>query len=802
MAKKVRRSPTRARAGVEAAAALTEREVLLQAIIDASPECMKVVAADGTLLQMNPAGLAMLDALSIEELPRLVIRSVAPEHREAFQAMTDRVLAGDPSELEFEIIGLNGTRRWVESTAVRLAYPGQSEPVMVAVTRDITQRKQAEDALRESEKLYRTLFASAPIGLGIADADGNLLAFNDAIRAPGGYSEGDIRAIGNVARLYASGEDRDRLMGKARADGRLHREAVHFRRKDGSSYDALMSLEPVGIGGQSGWLAVVEDVSRQKRAEAVERQADERYRTFFAHSTEAFWRFELREPCPVSWPEDRQIEHFYQHAYLAECNEAMAWMYGYESSADRVGKAFGELVDREDQHNDQAVRALIRSGYQQTNIEVRERARGGAPKVFERSLAGVVEEGYLRRVWGTQRDVTEHKKLEDQLRQSQKMEAIGRLAGGVAHDFNNLLTAMLGSAEMLLAGLGPADPRIEDAADIKQAASRAAVLTRQLLAFGRRQVLKPQALNLNQVVTDMQRLLRRLIAADVELVTRRAEDLWTVRADRGQLEQAVVNLVVNARDAMPGGGVIMLETANVELDAAFATRNPGSSAGPHVALTVRDTGGGMDAETRAHIFEPFFTTKELGKGTGLGLATVYGIVKQSGGYISVESELRAGTSFRIFLPRHLEEAPMAEAPQSGISEGEAAEPVADLRGGTETILIAEDEERIRVSAKRILEYYGYRVVVAPDGQAALELLDSTAVDLVVSDIVMPRLNGAQLYEAVRRKGNKVSFLFTSGYVGREGRSDAILAPDVPFLPKPWTVDELISTVRGILDVKK
>jgi two-component system cell cycle sensor histidine kinase/response regulator CckA len=220
-----------------------------------------------------------------------------------------------------------------------------------------------------------------------------------------------------------------------------------------------------------------------------------------------------------------------------------------------------------------------------------------------------------------------------------------------------------------------------------------------------------------------------------------------------------------------------------------------------VALTIRDTGAGMDAETRAHIFEPFFTTKEVGKGTGLGLATVYGIVKQSGGYITVQSELRVGTFFQIFLPRHGVE-PGAGELHSTAAETEAVEPVNELRGGTETILIAEDEERIRVSAKRILEYYGYRVLVAPDGQAALELLDQSPVDLVVSDVVMPRMNGTQLYDAVRRNGSQVQFLFTSGYVGREGRADVTLDPTVPFLPKPWTVDELVSRVRDILDARK
>ncbi|MBI4420921.1 MAG: PAS domain S-box protein [Gemmatimonadetes bacterium] len=662
----------------------------------------------------------------------------------------------------------------------------------------------AEQTLRERESLYRALFENAPIGLGISDPDGTLLAFNDAIRQPGGWSVEDIKAIGNVASLYWDPTDRPRILAKARAQGYLFRQDVRFRRKDGGHYDALMSLTPVDVDGKRCWLAVVEDVTDRTRAEDALRQAQERYRAFIEQSTEAIWRFELEEPLPDG-AENHQIEHLYRYSYLAECNDAMARMYGYESANQLVGVRLGDLLVRSDPRNLDFLRAFLRSGYRLTDAETHERDREGRPKVFLNNLVGIVENGGLVRVWGTQRDVTEKKRLEEQLRQAQKMEAIGRLAGGVAHDFNNLLTAMLGSAEMLLASLGPADPRAEDANDIKQAAARAAALTRQLLAFGRRQVLKPQLLSLNRVVNDVQRLLRRLIREDIELITRPGQDLAPVLADRGQLEQVLVNLVVNARDAMPHGGVIMIETANVDLGEDFVRANPGSSSGPHVCLMVRDTGAGMDAETKAHIFEPFFTTKELGRGTGLGLATVYGIVKQSGGYITVESERNVGAAFGIYLPRAPSGAGgwgdlgMSEADLQEEEDGAAPQP--ELRGGTETILVAEDEERIRVSAKRILEHYGYRVLLAADGQEALSLLDSTTsqVDLVVSDVVMPRMNGPQLYQAVRRRGRLVKFLFTSGYVGREGRGDLVLDPAVPFLPKPWTLEDLIAKVRTILD---
>jgi signal transduction histidine kinase len=480
-------------------------------------------------------------------------------------------------------------------------------------------------------------------------------------------------------------------------------------------------------------------------------------------------------------------------------------MYGYHAADEMVGRRLGELLVRSDARNEVLLREFIRSGYRLTDIESNERDRAGRPKAFLNNLVGFVEDGQLRRAWGMRREITERKLLEEQLRQAQKMEAIGRLAGGVAHDFNNLLTAMLGSVELLLGNLGPADPRLDDANDIKAAAARAAGLTRQLLAFSRRQLLRPQRLDLNSVVGDVQRLLRRLISEDIELVTRLAPGLGSVRSDRSQLEQVIVNLVVNARDAMPAGGAIVIETASAEQDEAFARINPDASPTRFARLAVHDTGAGMDADTRAHLFEPFFTTKEVGKGTGLGLATVYGIVKQSGGYITVDSQPGRGTTFRIYLPladtgdlAEREEETRRLTPPGGLPSRNGA---VDLRGRGEVVLVVEDEERIRVSAKRILEHYGYRVLLATDGQDALDVLrkGEATVDLVLSDVVMPRMSGPQLYDRLRGEGAAVRFLFTSGYVGKDSRSKLLVDPSVPFLPKPWTVEELVSRVREILD---
>jgi two-component system cell cycle sensor histidine kinase/response regulator CckA len=394
-------------------------------------------------------------------------------------------------------------------------------------------------------------------------------------------------------------------------------------------------------------------------------------------------------------------------------------------------------------------------------------------------------------------DVTERRRAEaalrhaeEQLRQAQKMEAVGRLAGGVAHDFNNLLTAILGSTELLLSGLEPASPLRQDAAEIKKAAERAAGLTRQLLAYSRRQVLQPEVLDLNRVVADMDRMLRRLIGEDVELVTTLAPDLGAVRADRGQLEQVLVNLVLNARDAMPRGGKLTLETTNTELDPGYVEDHTGAKAGPHVLLAVTDTGAGMDPETAAHLFEPFFTTKEVGKGTGLGLATVYGIVKQSDGYIMVYSEPGHGTTFKIYLPR--------------VAAAEPAPPPAlrpTVTRGSETVLVVEDEEAVRSLSRRALEAGGYTVLAAADGADAVRLVERYGgpIHLVLTDVVMPGMSGRELADRLVQRRPGLRVLYMSGYPGDAIVHRGALDPGTAFLQKPFMPDDLTRKVREVLD---
>ncbi|MBI3608687.1 MAG: response regulator [Nitrospirae bacterium] len=389
-------------------------------------------------------------------------------------------------------------------------------------------------------------------------------------------------------------------------------------------------------------------------------------------------------------------------------------------------------------------------------------------------------------------DITERRYLEAQLRQSQRMEAIGRLAGGVAHDFNNLLTVITGRGELVRDRLGTDDPRRRDVELILQTAERAASLTRQLLAFSRKQVLAPRVLDLNIVVIEMEQMLRRLLGEDINLVANLDPEGGRVEADAGQLAQVILNLAVNSRDAMPEGGTLTIETRNVALDdVSVRAHGVDVAPGPHVMLAVSDTGVGMDAETRAHLFEPFFTTKGRNQGTGLGLSTIYGIIKQSGGHVEVESEPGHGATFKIYLPR-------VEAPLELPGTDAAPSPP---RGGTETIVVVEDEEHVRALVCQILGARGYTVLEARDGNEALDLCarHQGPIHLMVTDVVMPSMSGRDLSERVRRSRPELKIVYVSGYTDNAIAHHGVLEEGLAFVQKPFTADTLVRKVRDVLD---
>jgi PAS domain S-box-containing protein len=476
---------------------------------------------------------------------------------------------------------------------------------------------------------------------------------------------------------------------------------------------------------------------------------------------------------------------------LLDMNPALLAVLGYSSADELVGKHLGALYADTQQWFELADH--LRSGAPLNGLIVEWKRKDGTNTVVRVSGRAVSDgdKGTAFELFAE--DVTERRALEQQLRQSQKMEAVGRLAGGIAHDFNNLLMVISGYSEFLLDRLGPEPALRAPAQEIASAAGRATSLTRQLLAFSRKQMMAPKILDLNGIVTENLKMLTRMIGEDIDLVMVPAAGLGAVRADAGQIEQVIMNLAVNARDAMPSGGKLTIETSNVSLDEEYARFHAPLRAGDYVMLTISDTGLGMDAETQSHIFEPFFTTKGL-KGTGLGLSTVYGIIKQSGGYIWVYSEPDKGTTFKIYLPRvaeRVESLPQFVAP----AETVAAEP------GTETILLVEDEANLRYLARQFLEKQGYRVIEAADGVVAVQIAvaHSGVIHLLLTDVIMPGMNGRELAQRMAEIRPNTKVLYMSGYtenvIGHNGTLDA----GVRLLQKPFTLRDLKSKVREVLD---
>ena len=513
----------------------------------------------------------------------------------------------------------------------------------------------------------------------------------------------------------------------------------------------------------------------RRQAELALRASEERYRSIAEATNEWIW----------SVAADGQIQY---------SNRTVEAMLGY-APEELLGKSFFELVHPDDVAPARKIlSASVTTSKGWTAFPVRCRHQDGTYRHLESNAAPVQgPAGEVLGFQGANRDVTERLSLEAQLRQSQKMEAIGTLAGGIAHDFNNLLTTILGYSQVLLQELGPEGTLSSQINEIRKAGERAADLTRQLLAFSRKQILQPVVLDVGAVVRDTEKMLNRLIGEDIEIVLSVDDSASLVKADPGQLEQIVMNLVVNARDAMPRGGRLTIQTRNCEIGAVRMRATPGLRQGPHVCLSITDTGTGMDRETLSHIFEPFFTTKEKGKGTGLGLSTVYGIVKQSGGYIQADSEPGKGTTFTIYIPR-VAEGPEEEKPRS----------TSGSTRGSETILLVEDEMAVRGLALKVLEMSGYVVLEASSAEAAIPMAADYPgeIDLMVTDMVMPGASGPELAQELAPSRPEMKVLFVSGYtddvVLRSGR----LTSNQTFLQKPFGPDIFLRKVRDVLDGKR
>jgi PAS domain S-box-containing protein len=464
-------------------------------------------------------------------------------------------------------------------------------------------------------------------------------------------------------------------------------------------------------------------------------------------------------------------------------------MLGYEGPAELLGRDVAQVLYASPELRTRVLTQLREQGDSATETEWKR--KDGTSVIMRLNVHPVRgPAGELTCFEGLAEDVTDQRMLEAQFRQAQRLEAVGRLAGGVAHDFNNILTAITGYTELLLSDLDPEDPKRGDLGEIRAAAQRAAALTRQLLAFSRKQVLQVKVLDLNAVIRTLDRMLRRLIGEDISLEIALCEGLGAVRADPAQVEQVIMNLAVNARDAMPGGGRLTIETANAVLDEAFARAHRGAVPGRYVMLAVSDTGVGMDEDTRSHVFDPFFTTKEPGKGTGLGLSTVYGIVKQSGGSVWAYSEPGEGATFKLYLPW------VDEKPDD---LNHAAIPPA--AGGHETVLLVEDDASVREVLVQALEQKGYRVLRASDGQMALDLARAhpAQIHLLVTDLVMPGMTGRELGLALLAERPDLRVIYMSGYADEAVVRHGVLERGLHYLQKPFAIAEIARKVREVLD---
>lgn len=664
----------------------------------------------------------------------------------------------------------------------------------ITALRSQEEGRRATAALQEAERKYRQLVEQVPAISYVAEtgAFGPFLYMSPQVKTILGYDPEDCIADSRFWWEHLNPEDQPRaLLEDTWEEGRLFQIEYRMRRNDGEEVwvrdEAIIVRDP--MTGKRLTRGLLVDITEQKRAQLALRESEERYRTFVEQSSEGIYRMEIDPPIPCHLSIDEQLAWGLKYGRMAECNDATALMYGLASAQELIGKRLSEFLILHHPVTRQFMERFIRGGYRITDEESIELDAQGQKRVFRNTMVGTIVDGYWVRTWGITRDVTERKHLEEQLRNAQQLEAIGRLAGGVAHDFNNILSIIMGHAELLLASGVDERSRL-GLEQMRRAGERAASLTQQLLAFSRKQVLQPRVLDLNETVADVQKMLSRVIGEDIELIARLHPSLMMVKADPSQIEQVLINLAVNARDAMPHGGRLAMETSNLELR-EDAAREMDLTPGRYVMLKVSDTGNGMDAATLSHVFEPFFTTKAVGKGTGLGLSTVYGIVKQSGGSIQVESEPGNGTSFRISLP--------ATDGESRKQADRAAH--TGVGGGAETILVAEDEPDLRELTRIFLESYGYNVLEAGSAEEAMRTAEEFGgpIHLLLTDVIMPGMSGRQLAEKIVCKSPNTKIVYMTGYTDDMIVQHKVLEPGVQLLQKPFTKAELALKVRSTLD---
>jgi two-component system, cell cycle sensor histidine kinase and response regulator CckA len=752
---------------------LSEERRLLRTLIDTLPDYIFVKDTQSRFVVVNRAYVELVGAKDSEELLGKTDFDFFP-HDAAMAFISDDqfvIHSGKPfMNWEEKATDPQGNAKWVSTSKVPLRNQQGELIGLIGIARDITRRKEAEEKLRAEQEMLRKLIDNIPDRIYVKDLQSRwVLANRELANRLGAKNPEEMLGKTDfdyfpkeVATVFST--DEQTVIRTGRPLVNKEERAVDAR---GNIRWWSTSKVPWrdDLGQIIGIMGIGRDITRLKSAE------ENFYKAFNANP----------EPLTISVVSDGR--------YL-DVNESFLRGTGY-SREEVIGRTSLDLKIWDNLEDRGRFIEKLRQHGSVRDLEVPFRVKSGELRVWLHS-ANLIEFEGQECVISSQKDVTETRALALQLGQAQKMESIGRLAGGVAHDFNNLLSVIIGYSEILL-GQPDLDERTQKQfEEIKKAGNRAAALTRQLLAFSRQQILEPKVLNLNVTVVETQKMLRRLIGEDVEFQMRLDPGIGSVKADPGQIGQILMNLAVNGRDAMPDGGRLTIETGEADLDEEAARRHAPCAPGRYVVLTVADTGTGMDEDTKTHIFEPFFTTKELGKGTGLGLSTVYGIVKQSGGYVWVYSELGQGAVFKIFLPR-------VEQPTR---QGEESDLGSENLGGTETVLVVEDEESVRVLICSILAQNGYTVLEANSPEHALEIVrQNPSIDLLLTDVVMPGMNGPAMVEKLEEMRVRMKVLYVSGYAGRFGNDRGLLREGVPFLQKPFSKKELLRRLREILEAR-
>ena len=765
--------------------ALWESEKKYRKIFENAPVGIFQTTPQGRFLSVNPEYARMAGYSSpaemIEQVSDIAAQLyVRPEERERYKELLQR--HGQVRHYEVELKRRDGSPFWASMNSKALENPDGSF-VYDGFLTEITERVRAEQALRKQNNFIQTILDNLPIGLAVNYfEDGTTTYINSAFEKIYGWPKEELKDVRSFfEKIYPDPRYRDEIQKQFQNDmasgdpERMHWENVQVTAKDGSK--RIVIAKNIPLVEQNVMISTVQDITESKRAEASLRESEERFQKAFISS-----------PAPLVIAE-------IDTGRFIDVNDRWVQMIGY-SREEQIGRTSTELeiwVNPDDR--DLFVRKLDALGhFKDEPVEFRNKTGGIVHALWSAELVTLAgRQVILGMLYDESERKTNEKeriKLQQQLTQAQKMESIGRLAGGVAHDYNNMLSIILGYTEMLTEKVPPQSPLHADLMEILKAAQRSADITRQLLAFARKQTINPKVIDLNAVVESMLRMLRRLIGEDIDLAWLPGKQLWTIKIDPSQIDQILANLCVNARDAIAGVGKVTIETGNITIDNAYCDMHTGFVPGEFLMLAVSDNGCGMDEEIKENIFEPFFTTKGLTEGTGLGLATVYGIVKQNDGFINVYSEPGEGTTFRIYLPRHVGDEPrMIGATKTQTPEGNG-----------ETVLLVEDEPSIMRMAEIMLKRLGYQVLAAGTPSQALSLAagHAGAIDLLITDVVMPEMSGRKLDNQIHALYPSIKTLFMSGYTANVIAHNGILDEGVNFIQKPFSLNELGIKVRMVL----